>query len=125
MSRYGAWRLANKSTLDAIAAPKKNKHNAKKVVIDNITFDSKHEGARYSELKLMLGAGLISDLKIHPVYPIVYKETRICDVILDFAYSKPNSVRIYEDAKGQDTDYSRLKRKLVEAFYGIKVELIR
>ena len=92
-------------------------------MIDNITFDSKHEGARYSELKLMLGAGLISDLKDPSrLSDRPSKETRICDVILDFAYSKPNSVRIYEDAKGQDTDYSRLKRKLVEAFYGIKVE---
>jgi len=122
MTRYAGWDKAG--ILYPKATTKPNKHNAKKVMIDNIIFDSKHEGARYSELKLMLGANLIGGLKIHPVYPIVYKETRICDVELDFAYDRDGE-RIYEDAKGQDTPYSQLKRKLVEAFYSIKVEIIK
>ena len=122
MSRYSGWD-AKAVALKQIAG-KPNKYRSKKVVIDNIVFDSKKEGARYNELKLMQGNNLIGNLVIHPVYPIVYKEIRICDVELDFAYDR-DGVRIYEDTKGKDTDWSRLKRKLVEAFYGIKVEVLR
>jgi hypothetical protein len=63
----------------------RNKYNAKKVTIDNFSFDSKREAVRYQQLKAMLHAGLIHTLKIHPVFPIVYQETRICDVELEFA----------------------------------------
>lgn len=110
----------------------RNKHGNKKVTIDNIVFDSKLEGARYSMLKLKLAAGLISNLKVHPVFPIVYNESRICDVELDFAYDE-KGVRVYEDVKAKDendkmptdTSMSRLKRKMVEAFYSIHVEVVR
>jgi len=34
-----------------------NKYGAKKTVVDNITFDSKKEAARYQELKLLEKAG--------------------------------------------------------------------
>jgi hypothetical protein len=111
----------------------RNKYNAKKVAIDGYLFDSKRESVRYSALKAMLSAGLIHTLKIHPVFPIVYQETRICDVELDFAYTTCDKrfpslqgVRVFEDVKsaGTNTPMSRLKRKLVEAFHGIRVELV-
>jgi hypothetical protein len=111
----------------------RNKYNAKKVTIDNFSFDSKREAVRYQQLKAMLHAGLIHTLKIHPVFPIVYQETRICDVELDFAYTTCDKrfpslqgVRVYEDVKsaGTNTPMSKLKRKLVEAFHGIRVELV-
>ena len=105
-------------------ATAKTKYNAKRVLLDGIWFDSKQEVKRYETLKLMLAAKLITNLKIHPVFPIVYRETRICDVELDFAYDKQGQ-RIYEDSKGHDTDMSRLKRKLVEAFFDITVEVIK
>jgi DNA repair photolyase len=105
-------------------APRPNKYGAKAQFIDGIWFDSKREGARYSELKIMEKAGVITALKIHPVFPVVYNETRICDVILDFAYDK-DGVRVFEDVKGKDNAYSVLKRKLVEAFYSIKVEIVK
>lgn len=38
------------------------KYNARKVTIDGIEFDSKRESDRYKELKLMLRAGVISNL---------------------------------------------------------------
>jgi hypothetical protein len=111
----------------------RNKYNAQKVEIDGYLFDSKRESVRYSALKAMLHAGLIHTLKIHPVFPIVYQETRICDVELDFAYTTCDKrfpslqgVRVFEDVKsaGTNTPMSRLKRKLVEAFHGIRVELV-
>lgn len=102
----------------------RTKYNSTQVQIDGYVFDSKAEGRRYTELKAMVGAKMIHGLKVHPVFPIVYNETRICDVELDFAYFN-GDWRIYEDVKGKDQAMSRLKRKLVEAFYSIHVELIR
>lgn len=103
----------------------RTKYGAKRVSVDNIQFDSKAESARYHELKLMLSQNLISDLKVHPVFPIVYNESRICDVELDFAYFNGER-RIYEDVKsaGTNTALSKLKRKLAESFHGIHIELI-
>jgi hypothetical protein len=111
----------------------RSKYSNQKVTVDGISFDSKKEAARYNELRAMLQAGLIHSLKVHPVFPIVHNETRICDVELDFAYTTCDKrfpslqgVRVFEDVKsaGTNTPMSRLKRKLVEAFHGIRVELV-
>lgn len=106
----------------------RSKYGSKKVQIDGIWFDSKVEGARYVELKMMQSSGLISDLTCHPVFPIGIKGIFICDVELDFKYLAPGySLRdwYYEDVKGKDNSLSALKRKLVEAEYGITVELVK
>jgi len=118
-------RAHNEGVIKAMTT--RNKYGAKKIVIDGYTFDSKAEGKRYSALKLMLDAGKIATLALHPAFPIYIKGIFICDVELDFMYriSKDDDVKIYEDVKGKDTGISRLKRKMVEAEYGIKVELIK
>ena len=46
------------------------KYRNVRVRIDGITFDSLREAARYGELKLLQGAGLIRDLEVHPVYAL-------------------------------------------------------
>lgn len=106
---------------------KKNKYNAKKAVVDGITFDSVAESTRYGKLALMQRAGLISDLVTHPEFRIEMNGTLICRVVLDFAYKNINTGKtIYEDVKGaKATAICRLKRKLVEAAHEISVEEIR
>lgn len=99
------------------------KYGAKRVQIDGIWFDSKREGARYEELKMMYKAGLIRELICHPSFEIGINGVFICDVVLDFQYRGADSF-IYEDVKGKDNPLSALKRKLVEAEYGITVELV-
>lgn len=102
-----------------------NKYGAVKTAVDGITFDSKAEARRYQELKLLQKAEEINHLEIHPAYPIVLDNNKICDVVLDFSYySFKRKQMVYEDVKGQDNALSRLKRKLVEAFYIIKVDVI-
>ena len=49
---------------------RRGKYNAKKIRHDNITFDSQLEFRRYQQLKIMLNAGLIRDLRVHPKYPV-------------------------------------------------------
>ncbi|HEB27479.1 MAG TPA: DUF1064 domain-containing protein [Porticoccus sp.] len=102
-----------------------NKYGAKKVTIDNIRFDSKLEAKRYGELKLMHAAGAITHLQMQPVFFIAIKGNNVCRVILDFKYLQHTVTWVYEDCKGYDTPISRLKRKLVEAQYGIKVSVVK
>jgi hypothetical protein len=106
--------------------PAKSKFGNTKVVVDNIGFDSKREAARYNELKLMRNANLISSIDVHPVYSIYVKDIKVCDVVLDFAYTVfKDSVPVHEDVKGKDNALSQLKRKMVEAYYGFKVTIVK
>jgi len=99
-----------------------NKYNAKKTTIDGITFDSKKEGARYSELKLRLRDknNPITNLKLQPKFKCVVNDKTICTYIADFRYLE-NDKLVVEDTKGFKTPVYRLKKKLVEALFGIEI----
>jgi hypothetical protein len=102
------------------------KFGAIKVAVDGIKFDSKLEAEYYGHLKKRIAAKEISDLQFHPAFPIVIGKRKICVVKLDFQYIDHLTGYIrYIDCKGMDTAISRLKRKMVQASYGIKVELWR
>lgn len=102
-----------------------NKFGAKKVRLEGHLFDSAMEAKRYGQLKLLLRAGEISDLKVHPSWPVRVNDKHICHVELDFEY-RDRLGRVHrEDVKGVKTALSNIKRKLVEASHGIEVELVR
>ena len=98
---------------------KHNKYRNKKVVIDNILFDSKKEARRYKELKLMEKAGLITNLVLQPKYEILKsfkrrgKTHRKIEYIADFGYfDNERQAEIIEDIKGISTDVFNIKKKL-------------
>ena len=98
--------------------PKKHKYNAKKIVIDGIEFDSKKEGKRYQELKMLEKAGKIKDLKLQPVFLLqegfYYQGKAIRQITYraDFEYVDEKGNRVVEDVKGFKTDVYKLKKKL-------------
>ena len=97
--------------------------NAKKVKLDGILFDSIAESKRYEELKILQLAGGISDLKVHPRYPIFINQTKVCEYEGDFSYFEPNSpLEICEDVKGLRTDVYKLKIRIARASYRDIVE---
>ena len=107
---------------------RRSKYGAIRTTVDGIVFASKAEARRYGELRLMEKAGQISNLELQPRLSISIKGIHICNVLFDFLYftGGPGTWQDhYEDVKGRDNALSRLKRKLVEAQYGIKVKLIR
>lgn len=105
---------------------RRTKYGAEKVKIDGYRFDSKAEARRYGELRLLQKAGKIFALTVHPVYPINIRNQHICNVELDFFYHNTETNEDhYEDVKGFDMPLSKLKRKLVEAAYGFKVEVLK
>ena len=106
----------------------RSKYNARKTVVDNITFDSKAEARRYGELKLMHEAGEIHKLRVHPRYtlldPFEVKGIRYRGIVYegDFEYIE-NGLVVCEDVKGVRTAVFSLKEKLFMDRYGDQIEL--
>lgn len=104
------------------------KYGAVPTVIDGIRFASKAEARRYQELKMLEKAGEIKGLELQPKFPLMVPEcgsgfdVRIGHYIADFRYRKgPKGVLVIEDVKGMKTPVYRLKKKMVEAQYGISI----
>jgi hypothetical protein len=94
-----------------------SKYKNIKTTIDGIKFDSKKEANRYSELKMMQKAGLISDLELQPKFDLLPKikwnnqTLRKRMYIADFLY-KQNGKTIVVDAKGFKTPMYKFKRHM-------------
>lgn len=136
----------NKKNLQALSLrQKKNKYGNKKCELDGITFDSKKEMRRYSELKLLERAGQISDLKIQVPFlllPDQYEPSsevytrgekkgmpkpgklieKSCQYIADFTYIDRGGNYIVEDVKGKKTKEYMIKRKLMLYFHGVRIK---
>lgn len=98
------------------------KYHAVKVKLDGYTFDSKKEAARYAELLLLVKAGHILELQVHPSFPLTVNGVNIGKYIADFAYHDWYKKKdVVEDVKGVKTPVYRLKNKLVKALYGIDI----
>lgn len=110
---------------------RRQKYNAKKITLDGVTFASQREGARYLDLKLLLRAGEIADLELQPKFQIhtvnASGELILCGkYTADFRYTtQVNGARVtvVEDVKSKATATTayRLRKKLVEAAYGINI----
>lgn len=106
----------------------KSKYHAAKTVVDGITFDSKREAKRYSELKLMERAGVIKDLQrqvryeLIPAFDAGGKHYRPTSYVADFVYTDAkNGKEVVEDCKGFRTDIYRLKAKMFAHKFGVSI----
>lgn len=126
---------------------KKNKLNARKIIVDGETFASEKEFKRWQELLLLQKTGEISDLQkqvkfvlipeyfeYHPRFSektgkrLLDKKVcveRECAYIADFVYTDRDGNVVVEDTKGckKGATYKlfKIKRKLMLEKYGIKV----
>lgn len=106
-----------------------SKYGNKKVELDGMIFDSKHEATRWIELKYMERAGLISNLvRQMPItlLPAQRNEKgkvieRPIKYVADFMYEE-NGKQVIEDAKGVRTKEYIIKRKLMLWRYGIRIK---
>lgn len=103
-----------------------SKYHNKRTTINGITFDSRKEAQRYSELCLMQRAGKIKDLRRQVRYEIVPKvgKERATYYVADFVYAEKQGdiwQTVVEDTKGVKTDVYRLKRKLMLWRHGIEI----
>jgi hypothetical protein len=115
-----------------VVSRKKNKYRNQKVEVDGITFHSRKEANFYSDLLIKKNAKLITDFEKQVQYDIRVNDIHIAKYFLDFKVINLDGSINYYDVKGKDkvsgkwitTDVFALKKKLVEAIYGIKIEKI-
>ena len=109
--------------------PKRSKYGNVKVEVDGHKFDSKAEGARYWDLKQLERAGEIADLELQPKFPLLVHGIRVAEYRADFRYRDADGAIVVEDVKSEITrkkEVYRLKKKMVQAQYGIEiVEVMR
>ena len=119
-----------------------SKYRNTKITVDGITFDSKKEARRYSELKLLEKAGKISNLQRQVKFVLIpaqyeaFERTgkngqplkqgkkcieRECAYIADFVYRDADFKRVVEDTKGMRTKDYIIKRKLMLHKFHIKI----
>lgn len=98
-----------------------NKYRNVKTVVDNITFDSKKEAARYDYLKVLFRCRQITDFELQKVYELKVNGIKICNYRADFYYKDEDGKEVIEDTKGMKTPAYKLKAKLMLAIYGIRI----
>lgn len=113
--------------------PKRNKYNNKVVHADGFKFDSDLEYRRYLELKILVKAGKISDLRLQVKYelaePVSFefeaRQKRSLAYIADFVYFDNETKKtVVEDAKSKATKKNstyRIKKHLMKSIHGIEV----
>lgn len=112
----------------------RSKYGAIKTVVDGITFDSKKEGARYSELKLLKRAGAVKEFTCQPKFILQEgyrrkdgKKIIAIKYIADFKIEYPDGTIEYEDVKSPATAKKEsflIKRKLLELKYDLILKLV-
>ena len=122
------------------------KYGNRKAVVDGISFDSKKEAQRYTELKTLEKAGKITGLQLQREFELIpaqrghtneiyekgpkkgrFKPGKLleckCSYVADFVYwDLENNCMVVEDAKGMRTKEYIIKRKLMLYKYGIKIK---
>ena len=80
-----------------------NKLNAKKQIYKGFKFDSKKELHRYIVLEKLLKGKMISNLELHPVFPLMVNGVKIGRYTSDFKYINDEGKTIIEDVKSKVT----------------------
>ena len=126
-----AWTRAYGSD-DQVAPLRANKYHALSCLVDGIRFDSRKEARRYERLKILAIAGEITALELQPAFPLTVLELwrpdgRLVDVGVyhaDFRYVETRSGEVViEEIKSGPTKTTayRLRKRIVEAMYGITI----
>lgn len=101
---------------------KKHKYNARKTVVDGISFDSKAEAEYYKHLKYLQSINVVRSFYLQPVINIIPnfkydgKTIRKMDYRLDFKVEYTDGTTEYIDIKGMATTDAKMKLKLARYF---------
>ena len=109
-----------------------SKYRAKKVEIDGIIFDSKAEGEFYRLLKKMKVSGEVKKFALQPKFELqpkyrqkgTNKAVQAITYTADFDVTMADGTREIIDIKGFPTDVFRLKQKMFEYKYGVRLRLL-
>jgi hypothetical protein len=104
----------------AATPAKRSKYRNIPTRVGDILFPSKKEAARYEVLLLLQKAGKIRHLARQTPYPFRVQGVLVCTYYADFEYWEDGDI-VVEDVKGIRTGVYIIKRKLMQALYGIKI----
>lgn len=92
-----------------------SKYKAKKIVVDDIKFDSIRESERYLELMFLKRTGLIKNINLQPKFNFSINGKHIFNYFADFQYFdiKQNK-KIIEDVKSKATAKNPTKVSLMK-----------
>ena len=95
----------------------RSKYKNIKTIVDGITFASKKEANRYSQLSALQGAGKIKGLQLQPRIPLMVNGVKIGHYVGDFRYELNGTV-ILEDVKSSatKTPVYNLKKKILATY---------
>lgn len=115
-----------------------SKFRAKPTIVHGFRFASRAEARRYEELLLLGQAGEIRNLELQPRFDLHVDGVKVGTYVADFRYESKQIVTMHEggigtwgwrgvveDVKGVRTPVYRMKKKHVEAEYGITIREIR
>lgn len=109
----------------------RSKYNVKKVVIDNVKFDSKAEAAYYQQLKLLKMSGEVVSFDLHPEFVLQEsfrkngKLYRAIKYKADFLVLYKDGHEELIDVKGMLTKEFRIKQKLFELRYMQSIKCLK
>lgn len=109
----------------------RSKYNAKKVVIDNIKFDSKAEAAYYQQLKLLKMTGEVVSFDLQPEFVLQESFRKNGKLYRAIKYKADFLVRYSDgheeliDIKGMLTKEFRIKQKLFELRYMQSIKCLK
>lgn len=101
-----------------------SKYRAKKTEYNGEIYDSKAEARFAATLELMKkakGDAKMVAIQRQYVFQIELNGKKICKYIADFACTFADGRQLFYDVKGFATPVYKLKKKLVEAQYGIQI----
>lgn len=91
-----------------------------------VFFGSKREHSHFVKLLHDQKHGLISDIELQPRFDIIVNDKNIGRYRADFKFfDKRKQTDRIQDVKGMVTRDGELRRKIVEALYGVTVEMVR
>lgn len=108
----------------------RTKYRAVPTVVDGIRFASKAEATRYQDLVRFGLAGLLAELELQPRFDLHVEGVKVGTYVADFRYRELDAFDdqwsdVIEDVKGVRTPVYRLKKRMVEAEYGIQIRETR
>ncbi|EAD5380305.1 DUF1064 domain-containing protein [Listeria monocytogenes] len=112
-------------------ASTRSKYNAKKVVIDDIKFDSKAEAAYYQQLKLLKMSGEVVSFDLQPEFILQDsfvkngKKYHAIKYRADFLVRYKDGHEELIDVKGMLTKEFRIKQKLFELRYMQSIKCVK
>ena len=115
---------------------RRSKYRAKPCVVHGFRFASQAEARHYGELLKLGSIGVLKNLELQPRFPLVVNGVQIGTYVGDFRYQIEELIwgegkdhgrcwsnwhDVVCDVKGFKTEAYKIKKKLVEALYGVSI----